>query len=137
MKQDRNKLYAFLLTACLAGYIWLFGITKFTADNHSVEVCLIKLTTNVPCPSCGTTRSIMSLIEGNLKDALQFNPFGILVAVIMLIVPIWVFSDLIFKTDTLIKNYRRVETYLSKPKYAIPLVLLVIFNWIWNITKGL
>ena len=33
--------------------------------------------------------------------------------------------------------FLETETYLKRPQLAIPLVIIVIINWIWNITKGL
>ena len=138
MTLARNKLYSILFIACLAGYIWLyFSITKNITENKSVDVCLIKHVTNIPCPSCGSTRSVISLTKGDFIGALKFNPIGYLVAIIMLIAPIWIISDTIKRTRTLFNFYLKVETYLKRPKIAIPLILLVIINWILNITKGL
>ena len=138
MLLDRNKLYSILLIACVAGYIWLYySITSNVTENKSVEVCLIKHATNIPCPSCGSTRSIISLTKGNFVEAFDLNPIGYLVAPIMLISPVWIISDVIFKKNSLFKCYQIIENHLKKPKYAIPLILLVIINWFWNITKGL
>ena len=138
MTLARNKLYSILFIACLAGYIWLyFSITKNITENKSVDVCLIKHVTNIPCPSCGSTRSVISLTKGDFIGALKFNPIGYLVAIIMLIAPIWIISDTIKRTKTLFNFYLKIETYLKRPKIAIPLILLVIINWILNITKGL
>jgi hypothetical protein len=77
------------------------------------------------------------LTKGDFIRALNFNPIGYLVAIIMLTAPIWIISDTIKKTKTLFNFYLKIETYLKRPKIAIPLLLLVIINWIWNITKGL
>jgi len=138
MTLDRNKLYSILLVACLVGYIWLyFSITNNITENISVEVCIIKYLTNIPCPSCGSTRSLISLTNGDFIGALSFNPIGYLIATIMLIAPIWVIVDTINRTKTLFDFYLKIETYLKRPKIAIPLIMLVIINWIWNITKGL
>lgn len=138
MTLDRNKLYLILFIACVAGYIWLyFSITKNITENKSVEVCLIKHLTNIPCPSCGSTRSVISLTKGDFIGALNFNPIGYLVAMIMLITPIWITADTIKRTKTLFVFYHKIETYLKRPRIAIPLILLVIINWIWNITKEL
>lgn len=138
MTHDRNKLYSILFIACLAGYIWLyFSLTKNFTEKQSVEVCLIKHVTNIPCPSCGSTRSVISLTKGDLIGALNSNPIGYIVAVIMLIAPIWIIADTVKRTKTFFDFYLKLETYLKKPKIAIPLILLVIINWIWNITKGL
>jgi hypothetical protein len=138
MLLNRNKLYSILLTACIAGYIWLYySITSNVTENKSVEVCLIKHATNIPCPSCGSTRSIISLTKGNFVEAFDLNPIGYIVAFIMLIAPVWIISDLILKNNSLFKCYQITESYLKNPKYAIPLILLVIINWFWNIKKGL
>lgn len=138
MTLDRNKLYSILFIACLAGYIWLyFSITKNITEKKSVEVCLIKHVTNIPCPSCGSTRSVISLTKGDFIGALNSNPIGYLVAIVMLIAPIWIITDTIKKTKTLFDFYIKIEIYLKRPKIAIPLILLVIINWIWNIIKVL
>jgi hypothetical protein len=127
-----------LFTACLAGYTWLyFSITKNITENKSVEICFIKHLTNIPCPSCGSTRSIISLTKGDFIGALNINPIGYLVALIMLVAPVWVLADTIMNKNTLFDLFQKIETLLKRPMIAIPLILLVIINWIWNITKGL
>lgn len=137
MKLDRNRLYSILFIACLAGYIWLYvGKTIIITEKKSVEVCLIKHITNIPCPSCGATRSVISLMKGNFVEALYSNPIGYIIALIMIIAPLWIIADLVLKSDSLFSCYNKIEFHLKKPKYAIPLILLVIINWIWNISKG-
>ena len=124
--------------ACIAGYIWLyFGLTTDGSENKSVEVCLIKHITNIPCPSCGSTRSVILLTKGNFNEALSINPLGYIIATIMLLTPLWITIDIASKRKTFFDFYQKIETYLKKPLYAIPLILLVIINWFWNITKGL
>lgn len=108
-------------------------------ENTSKEfhVCIIKHLTNIPCPSCGSTRSILSITKGNFMEALQINPMGFIVTVIMFSVPFWIFIDIATRRQTLFEFYRKMETYLKRPQLAIPLILLVVINWIWNITKGI
>lgn len=138
MTLDRNKLYLILLIACLAGYIWIyFGFKNEITENNSVKVCVIKYVTNIPCPSCGSSRSVISLIKGDFISAFKFNPIGYLVAIIMIIAPIWILIDVIKKNKTLFDFYLKTEKYIRKPNIAIPLILLVIINWIWNIVKEL
>lgn len=138
MTLSRNRLYALLLIVCLVGYVWLyFSITKNNAGNISAEVCLIKHVTNIPCPSCGSTRSVISLSKGDFIGALNLNPIGYLLVIIMFVAPTWIIADTIMKSNTLFVFYQKIETHLKKPKFAIPLILLLIINWIWNITKGL
>ena len=138
MSLSRSKLYSILFVSCLAGYVWLYiAITVNLTEKKSVEVCLMKHATNIPCPSCGSTRSVVSLIHGEFIDALLINPLGYIVATIMLMMPIWILIDLVYKKETLYKLYQKMEVYLKKPQFAIPLIVLIIINWIWNITKGL
>jgi len=138
MIRHRNRLYSLLITACLAGYIWLYyNINANVAANHAATVCIIKHTTNLPCPSCGTTRAVVSLTKGNLAEAFNYNPFGYLIALVLLVAPLWIAVDTVRKSHSLFHVYQRLETILRKPSVAIPLVLLVIINWVWNITKGL
>ena len=137
MPLERNRLYAILLIACVAGYIWLYySITSNVNENKSLDICLIKIATNIPCPSCGSTRSVVSLIKGNFVEAFDLNPIGYIVALIMLIAPVWIIVDIILRNNSLFVCYQKIESHLKKPKYAIPLILLVIINWILNITKG-
>jgi hypothetical protein len=138
MVLDRDKLYTIIFIACVAGYIGLYYIISSNViENKTMDVCLIKHTTNIPCPSCGSTRSIISLTKGNFVDALSTNPIGLLIAIIMLIAPVWIIKDVIQGNNSLFSFYQSIEKQLKKPKYAIPLILLIIINWIWNINKGI
>ncbi|MDD2197931.1 MAG: DUF2752 domain-containing protein [Bacteroidales bacterium] len=138
MSLSRNKLYTLLFISCMVGYVWLYmGIKTNITEKKPVEVCLVKHITNIPCPSCGTTRSVISLAKGKFKDALQINPLGYVVATIMILAPIWILIDILIKKETLFGFYQKMEKYLKKPQFAFPLIVLVIINWIWNITKGL
>ena len=136
MTLNRNRLYPTLFIACIAGYLWLYLSINMT-QGDAYNVCLIKHFTNIPCPSCGTTRSIFSLYNGNFINALRINPLGLLVAAIMVLAPLWILIDVVTKRKTLFELYKKIETYLNKPQYSIPLILLVIANWIWNVTKAL
>ena len=132
----RNKLYSLLLIACLAGFIYLFySIQK--EQQETVGVCIIKNVTGYACPSCGTTRAVLLLFEGKITDSLLLNPFGILVAIIMTVLPVWVLTDIVLKKETFFKAYKKTESMIRKPWLAIVLVLLVLLNWIWNLYKNL
>lgn len=138
MSINRNKLYTLLFISCLAGYIYLYiSLTSNFIEHKSVEVCPIKFTTNMPCPSCGSTRSVISIVNGKFRDALSINPLGYIIAIVMVLIPLWLLIDVLIKKKSLFKFYIKMETYLKKPQLAIPLIVLVLINWIWNITKGL
>ena len=135
---NRSRLYLIMFIACIAGYAWLgWNLSHSSALTGSVEGCFIKNTTNMPCPSCGSTRGVMALTQGNFAEALSTNPFSYIIAVTLLMLPLWLAFDILLKRSTLYLFYKKSETYLKRPWFAIPLILVVLMNWIWNITKGI
>lgn len=135
----KNRLYLFILTACFFGYGWLFFLNFISSKTSNLDftVCLFKKITNLPCPSCGTTRAMNQLFHGELLSSLSLNPFGIIVFGIMIVSPIWILLDFLTKKETFYNFYIKFETIIRIKKIAIPLIFLVILNWIWNIYKQL
>lgn len=134
---ERNRLYSILGITCLAGYIWLYyNLYLQNTKSSSESFCMIKRITNIPCPSCGSTRSVSSLLHGDFAGAIYWNPLGLVVLAIMIFLPIWLAVDLILKKDSLLQSYKSTEKILRKKTVAIPLIILVIINWIWNIYKN-
>jgi hypothetical protein len=43
-------------------------------DGLAVRLCLLKLLTGIPCPTCGSTRALGRLAALDLTGALSFNP---------------------------------------------------------------
>ncbi len=136
MSSTRNKLYITILIAAFVGYLWL-GISLIkVAKVENVEVCLIKKTTNVPCPSCGTTRSVSAIIKGEFINAIMLNPLGYVLVAIMTVAPIWIAIDLIKQGDSFYIAYKKGEQKFMKPTIYIPFIILIVANWVWNIIKG-
>jgi hypothetical protein len=131
----RNKLYSLLLIACFAGYGYLYYNIE-NLPSEAFRVCIIKNATGYPCPSCGATRAVSLLLEGNIIESIALNPFGILIAIIMTVFPVWVLTDVIQKKDSFYKAYKKTESLIRKPWLASVLILLVLLNWIWNIYKN-
>jgi Protein of unknown function (DUF2752) len=133
----RNKLYFLLSTACTFGYIWLtITIIRHTSGRPGLEVCLFKHLTTIPCPSCGSIRSILALLNGNIADSLYWNPFGLIIFTILVASPVWIIYDMITQKASLFRFYLKTEHFLNQKRVAIPALILVLVNWIWNIYKG-
>jgi hypothetical protein len=119
------------------GWIWiLFNSQYFYSDPKEHEVCLFKMVSGIPCPSCGSTRSVLNLLKGNWAQGFYINPLGIIVFLFMLIVPLWLLYDVAVGKDGLFRAYKYVEKIL-RTKWSVPLIFLLILNWIWSISKGL
>jgi hypothetical protein len=98
---------------------------------------MIKNVSGFPCPSCGTTRAVQLLFKGDYIASVLTNPFGIIVSGSMLFLPFWIVFDVLLKKHSFYTFYNKVESILKQKNIAIPLIILVVLNWIWNINKGL
>lgn len=132
----KNKLYAIVSIACFLGLAYLFYKINYSESSH-LTVCIIKNVSGYACPSCGTTRAMQLFLQGDIVESFLTNPFGIIVALLMVIAPIWILFDIITKKETFYFWYIKTEKIIRNKWIAIPLILLVILNWIWNLYKGL
>lgn len=134
---SKNKLYSIILIACFFGALYLLYQIYYSTSADTFSVCLIKNVTGYPCPSCGTTRSVVLLSRGEIISSVLQNPFGIIVSLCMVVLPFWIALDILKKKSTFYQFYLKTETIIRKPKVALVLILLVILNWIWNLYKHL
>ncbi|MFN2395938.1 MAG: DUF2752 domain-containing protein [Bacteroidales bacterium] len=108
------------------------------ATNKSdLSFCLMRDITGVPCPSCGITRSVTTLAQGQLAEALWWNPLGLLMFASMITFPAWIFYDVIRRKDTFYEFFIRVENIFRNRPVAIIAIILVLINWVWNLFKFL
>jgi hypothetical protein len=133
----RNRLYLLLAFGVLAGYGYVLWFSHQAMHSNTFTPCLFKNATGIACPACGSTRSVLLLSNGNISDAVQMNPIGLIMAIIMLIAPFWLLYDVILKKDTLYKSYKKGESIIKIKWVAITLIILILINWAWNIQKGL
>jgi len=132
----KNRLYLFLFLALIAGYCYITWVLVTDALLHFTP-CPIKNITGIACPSCGVTRSVLLIANGDLKSAILINPLGFIVAAIMVVAPFWLLYDVTLKKGTLYDSYIKTENVLKTKWIAILLTVLIAVNWAWNIHKGL
>jgi len=136
---NKKKLYTLFTLLSTAGYTWI-ALNVFERSVHLLlpPVCLFKEVTGVPCPSCGTTRSVTALCHGNVKQAFLTNPFGPIMALALLVIPMWIALDTLRRTDSFYRSYTKMERLLATNKWlSISAAVVVLLNWLWNIAKGL
>jgi hypothetical protein len=119
----------------MAGYIWL--LTSYDSPEAGPDVCMFKHIAGIPCPSCGSTRSIIAFAHGDFGNALYYNPLGLISLSIMILAPLWIAYDVALKKDSLFITYNRIETVLKNRWVASVAITLVLINWMWNISKGM
>jgi hypothetical protein len=138
MSLKRNQFYLFLSLACLVGYIWLALVGRLKPEEiaSSYDVCLIRHFLHIPCPSCGSTRSVLALIQGDIAGGMYWNPLGFLILAFLLIAPFWIVYDLLLKKEICYQFFYLFESALRRKWVAVPAIVLLLLNWIWNVVKG-
>ncbi len=134
-----RKVYTVLTGLVLVGYAWI-GLNFIDGSAHSAvpSVCLFKEATGLPCPSCGTTRSLLLLMNGQFRESLMLNPFGMMLAFALVVIPLWIVIDAFKHSDSFYRRYTQMEHLLAHNKLlAACAAAIVALNWFWNITKGL
>ena len=64
--------------------------------------------TGIPCPSCGLTRSLISLSQGDFKTSLQYHSFGLVLTAIATVTIPYVLTELILNkkfSNPLLKRF--------------------------------
>lgn len=134
-----KRLYILLFASCILAYVWLGYVYLHTPNQaaNTASICMIKQVTGFACPSCGATRSVASLMHGNVQQALYLNPLGFVIALLMVIIPIWIVYDFSLRKKSFIAFYAKMEALFKNKSVAIAAIVLVLLNWAWNLSKGI
>lgn len=57
----------------------LLLVSYLPPDGAGVPICLFRAISGLPCPGCGLTRALSSLIQGNPAAAFSYHPFAFIV----------------------------------------------------------
>ena len=131
-----KRLYLLLTGLLFLGYSWL-GFNIFGGMGNSFTPCPIKSITGYACPSCGTTRSIMAILEGNFYEAFFINPLGFIAIVALAVGPLLILVDLINRKSSLKSFYTKAEEQIKTKPLFLLFIIAIAANWIWNIYKGI
>ena len=135
MNWSKKQFYYFLLISCIIGYAWI--LFNFLNPDKSYSICFLKNLVHIPCPACGSSRAIMFLLNGNIKQSILTNPLGIIIFIALILLTILLIVDFVKNSNIVWKYYIKFEAFIIKKIIWIPLSVLIILNWIWNIYKGL
>lgn len=120
--------------------IWAFGILWCGAlavvvvlemtTGRSIPLCMFKRITGMPCATCGSTRAVIALAQGDPLRAFMLNP---LVMSLLFAVPAW-----------LVVRWRRSRTSAEARPWSgsqrtvacIAFLALFAANWVYVIWRG-
>ena len=135
----RRSLYILFLALSLGASGWLaWNVHDGSDGNETPTLCLFKKVTGLPCPSCGTSRAVLLLAHGEFRESLMMNPLGIFAAAGLAAIPFSILVDVLRRKASFYRVYIWLEQFFIRQRWAAVLgVMLVVSNWIWNISKGL
>jgi hypothetical protein len=124
-----NIVFAGVLVLIL-GYSGIFSPEK---DNYPV-VCIHERLTGQPCFSCGLSHSISLIVRGRIREAYEWNQYGMRVFLFFI-------SQLIFRLDFLrlsIKRHEYRKQLIIFDSAASALIFLISFwPFLVNIIQGI
>lgn len=132
----KNKLYGLVVCLSILAYTWIIYNSFFLINSEEgITICWFKTISGLPCPACGTTGGMVEIFKGNFLEAFHLNPFAYSSLFLLVFASIWVILDLIRKKDGFYLFYLSTNTKLKKKRIIIPIILLILSVWIWNIFK--
>ena len=134
MNLSRARLYSLLLFLSACGYLWLF-VSYHIDLLGEWSGCWFRYLFHIPCPSCGNTRAVHAAFQGDWFASLYYNPLGLLLAALMVVVPVWIVVDLLKGSSSFLHAYQTIEEKLRSWTYALPCIIAIVINWIWNLVK--
>ncbi len=122
------EIYSMVLIAGAAVLIPLWLFVGIEIPSSPLRIA------DVPCPFCGGTRAVTSLMMGRVDLAFQYNPFAILFLVFMIF---WTVSYLF-----VVLPFRRRLVLHTKTRWGHALMwssvgVLVLANWAYVIWAGM
>ncbi|HAS55616.1 MAG: hypothetical protein A2X56_14025 [Nitrospirae bacterium GWC2_57_13] len=111
----------------LYGGIVLLGLlaVRFLPVARFLPSCYFRSFLGIPCPSCGTTRSIVSLVRGDVLGSLVMNP---LAAVVIHIALLW-FGYSVLAALFVLPRPSLLLTEKEKNAVRLGAVMLALANW--------
>lgn len=130
----RARILDGLLAVCFVAALVFSRLVEFSPDG-GIELagrqlgaaCLFQGWTNVPCPFCGLSRSMVALAHGGLRQAFSCHPLGPFVATLFIA----------FVIATVISTWHKNRPIIETRAFSrIILILVVASLSLWAISSA-
>lgn len=134
----KQRLYQLVSLLSVLAYGWLiYNFFFLKTSEEGITLCWFKTISGLPCPACGSTMGIIEILKGNFHKAFYYNPFAFSSLIILIVSSFWVVYDIIFTKEGFYRFYLKINDSLKKKRIIIPIILLFIIVWAWNIYKAI
>jgi hypothetical protein len=132
LKSYWREIGAFVL---IVSFFITLGLFHMDTSHDAKTYCVIKSSTGIPCPACGTVRGMHLLLHGHFLAGIQRNPLALLATLGAIAASIGLIRDgYTGRHDTL--TWLNHSPRLLRRWYVAVLVLgLTLVNWLWNVDK--
>lgn len=106
-------------------------ISRFLPVLSLSPSCAFKSFFNIPCPTCGATRSLVHLSHGEFLQAMTMNP---IVTLVIIFSVLFYFYSMV----TLMFDFRRIGLILTereKNAMRVVAIVLLLVQWNWLIRR--
>ncbi len=124
MENAERRFYLTVITLQLAA-ILVLSVSALWPGNSPFSICLFQTLTDLPCFSCGTTRAMASLAEGNFAASVGYNPLGLVLAFGFPVVALWAFRDMAAENASLYRLWKKHYRGILIVTFA-----LLAVNWV-------
>jgi hypothetical protein len=120
----------FAWTAALktAGILVAIALVLIVGGGSGLVPCAFARATHHPCPGCGSTRSVVALLHGDLAGVLRFNPFGPVMALVLGLLGVETVVTVLRRGDTRAIGSTRAGRFLTRALVAV--AALEIALWV-------
>jgi hypothetical protein len=100
-------------------------VLRFTPVQHVLPGCIFKGLTSFPCPTCGATRALLLLVQGDVAASLTMNPLVSLLALgACLVFPVSLLAFFLQLPRPSVELTEREHVVIG-----VAVLVLVLMNW--------
>ena len=122
-----------LIVGLIAIPIAIFGAATSTLLSQALGwTCSLKAIFGLPCPTCGSTRAVQQLLQGNVSGAFMMQPLGVTSTGLACLFSLYSFGVIVLKRPRLsFLNHLPLSNRIYFWAAA-----LISLNWIYLIISG-
>lgn len=111
-QERKNRWTIFSVALSIPAFLMLsrFGLTQ------EFWTCPFFKLTGIPCPSCGLTRSLISLSQGDFKTSWQYHGFGLVLTAIATVTIPYLLTELLLNKKL---SSPFLKFFISRPSQCL------------------